>query len=68
MQKITDLRKTLEKHNHLYYVLSQPAISDHEYDMMLRELEKLEREYPEFADPNSPTQRVGAILTWNLRR
>ena len=60
--QITDLRKELEKHNHLYYVLSQPAISDYDYDMMLKELEKLEREYPEFADSNSPTQRVGSDI------
>ena len=60
MQRIADLRKELEKHNHLYYVLSQPVISDYDYDMMLKELEKLEREHPEFADPNSPTQRVGS--------
>jgi len=58
--RIADLRKTLEKHNHLYYVLSQPVISDYDYDMMLRELEKLEQEHPEFTDPNSPTQRVGS--------
>ena len=62
MQRIADLRKELEKHNYLYYVLSQPVISDYDYDMMLRELETLEREYPEFADPNSPTQRVGSDL------
>jgi DNA ligase (NAD+) len=62
MQRIAHLRKELEKHNHLYYVLSQPAISDYDYDMMLKELEQLEREHPEFADPNSPTQRVGSDL------
>ena len=62
MQHITCLRKEIEKHNHLYYVLSQPEISDYDYDMMLRELEKLEREHPEFADPNSPTQRVGSDI------
>ena len=60
--RVADLRKELEKHNHLYYVLSQPVISDYDYDMMLRELEKLEREHPEFADPNSPTQRVGSDI------
>ena len=62
MQRIADLRKELEKHNYLYYVLSQPVISDYDYDMMLRELETLEREHPEFADPNSPTQRVGSDI------
>ena len=62
MQRITYLRQELEKHNHLYYVLSQPIISDYDYDMMLKELEKLEREHPEFSDPNSPTQRVGSDI------
>ena len=62
MQRITDLRQELEKHNHLYYVLSQPEISDYDYDMMLKELERLEQEHPEFADPNSPTQRVGSDI------
>ncbi len=61
-QRIADLRKELEKHNHLYYVLSQPVISDYDYDMMLKELEKLEKEHPEFTDPNSPTRRVGSDL------
>jgi len=61
-QRITDLRREIEKHNQLYYVLSQPAISDYDYDMMLRELEKLEREHPEFFDANSPTQRVGSDI------
>ena len=59
MHRIIELRKEIEKHNHLYYVLSQPVISDYDYDMLLRELEQLEREHPECADPNSPTQRVG---------
>ena len=62
MQRIIFLRKELEKHNHLYYVLSQPVISDYDYDMMLKELESLEREYPEFANANSPTQRVGSDI------
>ncbi len=57
--KIEHLRKKLEEHNYRYYVLAQPAISDYEFDMKLKELEKLEAEFPEFADPNSPTQRVG---------
>ena len=62
MQRIANLRKELERHNHLYYVQSKPEISDYDYDMMLKELEKLEREHPEFADPNSPTQRVGSDI------
>ena len=60
--RIIELRKELEKHNHLYYVLSQPEISDSAYDLMLQELERLERVHPEHADPNSPTQRVGSDI------
>ncbi len=58
-QHIALLRKELEKHNYLYYVQSQPVISDYDYDMMLKELEQLEKQHPEYADPNSPTRRVG---------
>ena len=58
--KIKKLRKEIEYHNYRYYVLDDPKISDHEYDLMLRELERLEKENPEFFDFNSPTQRVGA--------
>ncbi|MDR3094196.1 MAG: NAD-dependent DNA ligase LigA [Bacteroidales bacterium] len=61
-QRIQALRKELEHHNYLYYVQSQPVISDYDYDMMLKELEKLEQENPQFADVNSPTQRVGSDL------
>ncbi len=57
--KIEKLRKELSTHNHNYYVLSQPTVTDFDYDMMLKELEALEKEYPEFQDPNSPTVRVG---------
>jgi len=62
-RKITDLRKELEDHNYKYYVLAQPEISDFDFDMKLRELEKLEKEFPEFADPYSPTQRVGSDIS-----
>ncbi|HRY60207.1 MAG TPA: NAD-dependent DNA ligase LigA [Patescibacteria group bacterium] len=58
--KIEKLRREIEYHNYRYYVLDDPKISDREYDLMLRELEKLENENPEFFDANSPTQRVGA--------
>jgi DNA ligase (NAD+) len=58
--KIKELSRELEGHNYRYYVLAQPAISDFEFDMKLKELEKLEAEFPEFADMNSPTQRVGS--------
>ncbi len=62
-RRITDLRQELEEHNYKYYVLHQPEISDYEFDMKLRELEKLEADFPEFADPFSPTQRVGSDLS-----
>ena len=58
--RVKELSRELEEHNYLYYVLNQPVISDYEFDMKLKELEKLEIEFPEFADPNSPTQRVGS--------
>ena len=54
------LRREIERHNHLYYVLDAPEIADAEWDAMFRELEELEREHPELATPDSPTQRVGA--------
>ncbi|MCQ2419849.1 MAG: NAD-dependent DNA ligase LigA [Clostridia bacterium] len=58
-ERIEKLSKELEQHNYNYYVLDTPTISDFEYDHMLRELEDLEKEYPQFAQPNSPTKRVG---------
>lgn len=61
-KKILALREELEQYNYQYYVLSQPSISDFEFDMKLKELEKLETENAEFFDSNSPTQRVGSDL------
>lgn len=61
--KIDWLREEINRHNHNYYVLNAPQISDKDFDMLLKELEALEKEYPEFADPDSPTQRVGSDLT-----
>jgi len=58
-KKILELRNTIEKHNYNYYVLSQPIIGDYDYDILLKELQELEEQNPEFNDPNSPTQRVG---------
>jgi len=58
-KQIEDLMRELEHHNHQYYVLDQPEISDYEYDMMLRKLENLEKDHPEFASEISPTKRVG---------
>ena len=59
-KKVDKLREEIEYHNYRYYVLDQPEISDAEYDRLLRELEKLEEQYPELRSPHSPTQRVGA--------
>src|SRR5437016_8371118 len=56
--EIEKLRSALEKHNRLYYE-GEPEISDYDFDQMMRRLQELEAEHPEFADPNSPTQRVG---------
>ncbi|WP_242015671.1 NAD-dependent DNA ligase LigA [Robertkochia marina] len=62
-KKIIELRKELSRHNHLYYVLDAPEISDYEFDMKLKELQALEAAHPEFYDPNSPTVRVGGAVT-----
>jgi DNA ligase (NAD+) len=59
-KRVDKLREEIEYHNYLYYVLDQPKISDTQYDHLMRELERLEEEYPELRSPNSPTQRVGA--------
>ena len=64
--KINELRNKLRTHNHNYYVLDQASISDYEFDMMLKSLEKLEIENPQFFDPNSPSQRVGGAVTKNF--
>lgn len=61
-EKIQHLREAIEHHNYRYYVVSSPEISDQEYDRMMNELIGLEEEYPQFSDPNSPSQRVGSDL------
>lgn len=63
LNKIDQLRRELEEHNYRYYVLNQPVISDYDFDMLMKELEKLEVEFPEFFDPNSPTRRVGSDIS-----
>ena len=60
--RIEELRSYLHQQNYKYYVLSQPEISDQEFDKLLRELQELELAHPEYADPNSPTQRVGSDI------
>ncbi len=62
-KRIEELRQALNFHNHKYYVENSPEISDFDYDKLLRELQDLESAHPEFADPNSPTQRVGSDLS-----
>ena len=66
--RIAELRSEIEEHNQRYYILSQPVISDLEFDMLLKELERLETENPEFFDPNSPTQRVGSDLNKEFKQ
>ena len=61
--KIETLRKEIEEHNNRYYVLNQPLISDFEYDILLNELDTLEKKFPEFISDNSPTKRVGNDIT-----
>ncbi len=61
--KIDSLVKELQQHNYNYYVLTMPSISDYEFDQKLKELEKLEKEYPEFLRADSPTQKVGGEIT-----
>ncbi|MDG1528625.1 MAG: NAD-dependent DNA ligase LigA [Polaribacter sp.] len=65
-QQIQSLRKELNKHNYNYYVLDNASISDFDFDIKLKELEKLEIENPQFFDANSPTQRVGGEITKNF--
>jgi len=60
IQKILALREKINRHNYAYYVLDNPQIPDVEYDRLMRTLEALEKEHPEFITPDSPTQRVGA--------
>ena len=57
-KRVEKLREEIEYHNYRYYILNHPEISDAQYDRLMRELEKLEEEYPELRSPNSLTQRV----------
>lgn len=61
-EKIAKLRKELEDHNYRYYVLNQPVITDFDYDIMLNELETLEKKFPEFASEDSPTYKIGSDI------
>ncbi|WP_420021939.1 DNA ligase LigA-related protein, partial [Candidatus Kryptonium thompsonii] len=63
IERIEQLRKEIREHDYRYYVLAEPIISDFEYDMLMRELIELEKQYPELITPDSPTQRVGGQPT-----
>ena len=67
-EEIEQLRAQLHQHNYNYYVLNQPTISDYEFDQMMHKLEDLETFYPQYADPNSPTQRVGSDINQSFRQ
>ncbi|MDR1952325.1 MAG: NAD-dependent DNA ligase LigA [Elusimicrobiota bacterium] len=62
-KRIDDLRKEIEKHNDLYYQKSAPIISDSQYDVLVKELEKLEKDYPEFASKDSPVRKVAGVAS-----
>ncbi len=66
-EQIQALREELHQHNYNYYVLDNTTISDFDFDQKLKQLEQLERENPDFFDPNSPTQRVGGQITKNFK-
>ncbi|MBW8359521.1 MAG: NAD-dependent DNA ligase LigA [Weeksellaceae bacterium] len=65
-KKIEDLRTELHQHNYNYYTLDEPSISDFEFDALLKELQELEEQHPEYHDANSPTLRVGGEVTKNF--
>ena len=64
--EIERLRSELHEHNHRYYTLDAPTVSDYEFDQLLKKLEQLESAHPEFFDPNSPSVRVGGEITKNF--
>ncbi|NHM03835.1 NAD-dependent DNA ligase LigA [Flavobacterium celericrescens] len=66
LDTIKNLRDELNQHNYNYYVLDKPTISDFEFDQKLKQLQDLEAQHPEFFDENSPTQRVGGMITKNF--
>lgn len=66
--RISKLKQEISKHNHRYYVLNEPVISDFEYDLLINELETLEKRFPELATEDSPTRKVGSDLTNEFRQ
>lgn len=67
-KRISELSDEIRKHNNYYYVLSKPVISDFEYDMLVEELIRLEKEFPDLTEPDSPTQHVGETVTKEFRQ
>ena len=67
-EQIEQLREQLHDHNYKYYVLSQPDVSDVEFDNMMKQLTDLEAKHPEFNDPNSPTRRVGSDINTSFKQ
>ncbi len=67
-KRMQELTKELKQYNYEYYVLDSPTVEDIEYDSKMRELEKLELEYPEFVDPTTPTKQVGSFLKTDLQQ
>lgn len=67
-KRIEELSKELMEHNHRYYILNEPSVSDYTYDEMMRELRSLEAEYPEFLLPTSPSQRVGGTFSSSFEK
>lgn len=68
LEEIEKLRYELHEHNHRYYVQSQPTISDYDFDQKLKRLQKLEQQFPEYIDKNSPTMRVGSDISNNFKQ
>ncbi len=66
-ERIEELRETLHQHNYNYYVKSEPVISDFQFDQLLKELQKLEKDFPQFGDENSPSHRVGSDLNLEFK-
>ena len=67
-ERIEKLRTEIEEHNKRYYVINQPIISDFEYDLLINELETLEKNFPEFSTKESPTLNVGSDITREFRQ
>ena len=62
-KRVEQLSKELDEHNYKYYVLDNPGISDFEFDQLMNELQQLEKDFPQFLSPESPSQRVGGQIT-----